>query len=107
MLTNKSIVEFNNKQLQKNKKLLEKKLDKKNVHERDVCELKTKNKKKMYELENNEKNNSKEMYTLLEKSKENSKNQSENREQILERRDSILSNHNTIQINKSKIFFGS
>ena len=44
------------------------------------------------------------MHRLLEKSKENSDTLLQNRVEILNRRSSIMANHDTIQINRSKIF---
>ena len=58
----------------------------------------------MLELENTEKGIKKEMHRLLEKSKENSDTLLQNRVEILNRRSSIMANHDTIQINRSKIF---
>ena len=57
----------------------------------------------MLELENTEKG-VKKMHRLLEKSKENSDTLLQNRVEILNRRSSIMANHDTIQINRSKIF---
>ncbi len=107
METNQIIVEFNTNQLQKNKELLQKKLNVSSINSETTNELIKKNREKMLELENTEKGVKKEMHRLLEKSKENSDTLLQNRVEILNRRSSIMSNHDTIQINRSKIFFGS
>ena len=107
METNQVIVEFNTNQLQKNKELLQKKLNVSKINSETNNELAKKNREKMFELENKEKGVKKEMHKLLEKSKENSETLLQNRVEILDRRSSIMSNHHTIQVNRSKIFFGS
>ena len=107
METNQIIVEFNTNQLQKNKELLQKKLNVSSINSETTNELIKKNREKMLELENTEKGIKKEMHRLLEKSKENSDTLLQNRVEILNRRSSIMANHDTIQINRSKIFFGS
>ena len=63
--------------------------------------------KKLPNIGDNEKNNKDTMYKLVEKSKNNSHELAKNRLEIHKRRDSIMSNNNTIQINRSKIFFSS
>ena len=107
MQTNQVIVEFNTNQLKKNKELLQKKLNVSSISSENINELVKKNREKIFELENGEKSVKKQMHKLLEKSKENSDTLLQNRVEILDRRSSIMSNHDTIQVNRSKIFFGS
>ena len=107
MENNQSIYEFNKLQIKRNKELLEKKIDESKITYESNELIRKQNKETMHMLENNEKNNKDAMYKLVEKSKNNSHVLAENRLEIHKRRDSIMSNNNTIQINRSKIFFSS
>ena len=107
METNQLIFEFNKTQIKRNKELLEKKIDESKITDKSNDLVKKQNKETMHMLENNEKQNKDTMHKLVEKSKNNSKDLAENRVEIHKRRDSIMSNNNTIQINRSKIFFSS
>ena len=107
MQANESIVSFNTKQLNHNKNLLEKKFDISKINEDENNSINHNNIKKIEVLENNEKINQEELHKLLNKSKENSNLLLNNRKEILERRSSIMSNRETISVNKSKIFYGS
>ncbi len=107
METNKLIFEFNKTQIKRNKELLEKKIDESKITDESNELVRKQNKETMHMLENNEKQNKDAMHKLVEKSKNNSKDLAENRVEIHKRRDSIMSNNNTIQINRSKIFFSS
>ena len=106
MKANEEIVSFNTKQLNHNSNLLEKKFDVSKIDEKDHNSLNQENTDKIKSLENNEKINQKELHKLLNKSKENSNSLIDNRKEILERRNTIMSNIDTITINKSKLFFG-
>ena len=107
METNQLIFEFNKTQIIRNKQLLEKKIDESKITDESNELVKKQNKETMHMLENNEKQNKDAMHKLVEKSKNNSNDLAENRVEIHKRRDSIMSNNNTIQINRSKIFFSS
>ena len=107
METNQLIFEFNKTQIKRNKQLLEKKIDESKITDESNELVRKQNKETMHMLENNEKQNKDAMHKLVEKSKNNSKDLVENRVEIHRRRDSIMSNNNTIQVNRSKIFFSS
>jgi len=107
MQANETIVSFNKKQLNHNKNLLEKKFNISKNDENENNSITQDNIKKIELLENNEKINHEELHKLLNKSKENSNLLLNNKKEILERRSSIMSNRETISVNKSKIFYGS
>ena len=105
MKTNESIVSFNLKQIHHNKNLLEKKIDVTQINEKKNNSIIQENSEKIKDLENREKINHEELHKLLDKSKENSNSLINNRKEILDRRRSIMSNSETISVNKSKIFY--
>ena len=107
MQTNESIVSFNSSQLKHNQNLLKKKIDVSDINEKGNNSIIKENNDKIENLENNEKINQEELHKLLNKSKENSNSLINNKKEILERRNAIMTNTETISINKSKIFFSS
>ena len=102
---NQYIVDFNRKKIQSNKEMMKSDFNCPDVSSESLKESENFIIKKADTLEKKSKKNQEVAISLTKKTNENTTSIMKNRNIIHQRRESIMSNSESVEINKSKIFY--